>query len=203
MKKVISARLAAVQIFLIFILPVVLLYLNIIHGSWRIFMLSISALLIYGIMNREKWTYNDIGLQLGNFNKYIPQYSIFTAVGIALLFFLAQFAEVDAGASSTGVLQKFLLFIPISFFQEFAFRAFLMPRLRLITKNTPLVIITNAAIFAFMHAIYPLPSIMIPLAFLGGIYFAWIYNRLPDLVLISISHALLNIVAIMLGFFVF
>jgi membrane protease YdiL (CAAX protease family) len=196
-----SKRLKITQIFLIFVLPVFLLYFHIIPVGWRMVLLALSALLIYGIIRKEEWSYEKMGIRHDNFKKAFPFYLLFTAIGLALLFLLDAKLGMPNVETKKYVFQTWLFFIPISFFQEFAFRTFLLERLREIYPNKFLIIFLNAILFTLIHIIYPNLGIGLPLAFISGIFFAWLYLKYPNLVLVSISHAVLNITAVLLGFF--
>jgi membrane protease YdiL (CAAX protease family) len=93
------------------------------------------------------------------------------------------------------------LFIVVSFFQEFAFRGFLMPLLKKIFSDGVTIVLLNALLFAVMHVIYPFPVIGLPLAFLGGIFFAALYHKYPNLILVTIAHSVLNFAMVWYGFF--
>jgi membrane protease YdiL (CAAX protease family) len=197
-----SKRLILTQIFLIFVLPVFLIYFNILDISWRIALLAVCALVIYGIILRENWTYEDMGLHHHNFNKALPFYLSFAFFGVLILFFIHHEINPPDIESKIFFIKTFAFFIPISFFQEFAFRSFLIPRLKAIYKNNLFVIFVNAILFTLIHIIYPNWGVGLPLAFFSGIFFAWLYIKYPNLVLVSLTHIILNITAVLLGFFV-
>jgi membrane protease YdiL (CAAX protease family) len=77
-----------------------------------------------------------------------------------------------------------------------------MHMLRKAFNNVPFVIFLNASLFALIHIIYINTDIVLPLTFIGGIGFAVMYYKYPNLVMISISHTILNFTAMILGFFV-
>ena len=197
-----SKRLILTQIFLIFILPVFLIYFNILPVSWRMILLAVCSLVIYGIIMRENWTYENMGLHHHNFKKALPFYLSFALLGILTLFFINHETNTPDIESKIFFIRTFAFFIPISFFQEFAFRSFLIPRLKAIYKNNLFVVFINAILFALIHIIYPNWGIGLPLAFFSGIFFAWLYIKYPNLVLVSLTHIILNITAVLLGFFV-
>jgi membrane protease YdiL (CAAX protease family) len=64
------------------------------------------------------------------------------------------------------------------------------------------IIILNAGVFALMHVIYLNFKFVLPMTFIAGIGFAWMYYRYKNLILISVSHTVLNFVAMILGFFI-
>ena len=197
-----SKRLAIIQILVIFVLPVLLLYFKVVPPSWRMIFLAISALLIYGIIRHEHWTYEDMGIRHDNFKKGLPFYLFFTVLGLLVLFFINHKIDVTVYThAKLFQLDTFIFFLPSSFFQEFAFRSFLMPKLRLIFENNYYVIFANALLFAFMHIIYAGMSIIMPLLIVLGIFLAWLYQKYPNLILISLAHSALNVTAVSLGFF--
>jgi membrane protease YdiL (CAAX protease family) len=192
------------QILYLYITPTLLLYYGIIPGHFRLVMLFSIALLLYGIIKHAKWTYSDIGIQKGLMKDIIP-YTIFTLVGIAFLFLIAYLAPKVAEKRIYlwwENLRFLILFIPISVLQEIVFRGILMHLLVKAFKNPIFIIILNASLFALIHIIYLNSIIVLPLTFLGGIAFAWIYYKYPNLILVSLSHTVLNFTAMILGFFV-
>lgn len=76
-----------------------------------------------------------------------------------------------------------------------------MPALASVERSPAALILTNAVLFTFLHAVFPNYLINLPLAFVGGIAFASMYYKYPNLWLIMISHAVLNFVAVWYGFF--
>jgi len=196
-----SRRLKIVQIFIIFVLPVLLLYFNIIPVSWRMIMLAISALFIYGIIRKEEWSYEQMGLRHDNFKKAIPFYLVFTIIGVGVLFLLDQKIHMPDIDTRSFLLRTWIFFIPVSVFQEFAFRSFLIPRLKELYHNNFVIVLINASLFTLIHIIFPNLGIGLPLAFVSGTFFAWLYIKYPNLVLISLAHSVLNVTAVLLGFF--
>lgn len=198
----VSKRLMWVQIFLIFVIPVYLLYYEVVASNWRLFFLCLSALLIYGIVRHEKWSYRDLGLRSDNLIKSIIPYSIFTALSLIILFTIAYIFDIKYEKTTEIIIKHLILFLPISFFQEFAFRSFLIPRLEMLLNKKYQIIFVNTVLFTLIHLIYPDLAIMIPVSFIGGIAFAWIYMKYPNILLISIAHGIINLTAVLLGFFV-
>jgi membrane protease YdiL (CAAX protease family) len=199
--KTASPKLIIAQIFIIFILPVALLYFRILPADWRVVLLTISSIFIYGIIRHEHWTHEDMGVRHDNFKKAFPFYLFFTILGIVMLFLIDHKIKMPNADTPKFIIKNLILFLPVSFFQEFAFRSFLMPRLKKVCKNVYCVILLNAVLFTLVHIIYPKLGIGLPIAFFSGIFFAWLYFKYPNLILISVSHALLNLTAVLLGFF--
>ena len=196
-----SKRLILVQIFIIFILPVFLLYFHILPINWRFILLAISSLVIYGIIRREKWSFKEMGIHNDNFKKAIPFYASFVVLGIVVLFLIDHRFNMPDIDTKIFFIKTWAFFIPVSLFQEFAFRSFLIPRLKKLYDNNYVVILFNAVLFTLLHIIFPNLGIGLPIAFISGIFFAWLYIKYPNLVLISLAHSILNVVAVLLGFF--
>lgn len=194
-------HMAIYQVLLIFVLPIVLLYFNIIKKDWRVLILLCVTLVIYAIIRKEYWPREKLGLHLHNFTKSIFVYSLFTTIGIVLLFKIADYLGYTFVSEFWKQPHFLFLFLPVSFFQEFAYRGFLIPLLEKIHNNNFFIIFTSGVLFSFLHIIYPHPEIMIPIALYAGFAYAAIYRYRPNLVLTSISHAILNYVAVALGFF--
>lgn len=118
-------------------------------------LLAISALFIYGIITREKWNYEEMGLRHDNFKKAIPFYLFFTIIGIILLFLISHKLNIPSLKDKSYIIQTWIFFIPISVFQEFAFRSFLISRLKILYTNNLVIILINAILFTLIHIIYP------------------------------------------------
>ena len=189
------------QIFFIFIAPVFFIYFKILPANWTFPILLVCSLLIYGTVRHEKISNTELGLHLDNFRKSLPYYFVFTILGIWALFMIAGQFNIIKNDSMNFLIRTFLLFIPISFFQEFIFRSFLIHKLKSIFSHNSIIILINALLFTFIHIIYPNLVISLPISFISGICFAWLYVKYPNLFLITISHAILNLTAVLLGFF--
>lgn len=92
-------------------------------------------------------------------------------------------------------------FIPISIAQEFLYRSFLMRELSSLHLSFFSVILVNTFLFTFLHVIYGSLSFVLPMTFVAGIGFAWMFKKYPNFYLISLSHALLNFTAVLYTFF--
>lgn len=201
MQNLPSKKIIVVQIVIIFILPVALLYFKIIPDSWRVILLAIGALFLYGIIRYERWTHEEMGLRDDNILRSLPYYLSFTIFGTFILFLIANKTDIYNLGTDDFFLRTFLFFIPISFFQEFAFRGFLIPRLQLLYNNKYKIIFINAILFAMIHVIYPSINIGLIMTFVSGVLFAWLYIKYPNLLLVSLTHTAFNITAVLLGFF--
>lgn len=192
----------AIETLLIFLLPVLLIYYGVIPDRFRMICLVLVSLSVLFVIFREKWSLKDIGIRFDDFKKGIYLYLPLTVIGVVAISFYAEEMGMGTFLDIKPSVHLLLTFIPISFFQEFLYRGFMMKMLRSVFSDRMTVVLINASLFTILHIIFPLPNVMLPLAFIGGLYFAITYYLVPNLVLVSISHAVLNLVAVSLGFFV-
>ena len=189
------------QILYLYIIPVLLLYFKILSGNLRFIMLFGVTVLLFGIVRHAKWTYADMGIHR-DFMKDIIPYSIFTVGGVFFLFWLSRIVPHSSFLEWWESARFLILFIPISILQEIIFRGILMNMLERTWKSPYFIIGLNAAVFAMMHVIYLNSIFVLPMTFIAGIGFAWMYYQYKNLPLISAAHTILNFVAMILGFFV-
>jgi membrane protease YdiL (CAAX protease family) len=196
-----SKELVWVQILYLYVIPTLLLYFGVIPVHYRIIMLAIIAFLMLGVIHHNKWTHADIGITEHWFKDLVP-YLLFTVAGVGFLVWLSFVVPHAPFLKWWDNRQFLLLFIPISVLQEIIFRGFLMKLLRRAFSSPIFIIALNAALFALIHVIYLNSLFVLPLAFIAGIGFAWMYYCYPNLPLISIAHTILNFTAMILGFFI-
>ena len=196
-----TIEVASLEIIFFFVVPIALLYFHILPVSSRIYVLLMFSMLIYGVIKKQKWTDAELGLTLKNIRKSIVPYTIATLSALVVIIVVAR-KYFFHPASHWWTQPHFLfLFIVVSFFQEFAFRGFLMPLLKKVFPDTFTIVLVNALLFSGMHAIYTFPYIGLPFAFLGGLFFAMLYHKYPNLILVSISHSILNFAVVWFGLF--
>lgn len=191
------------QILIVFILPIILISTKIIPISRHVLVLGILVCILFFVLLSEKWNLKMLGLRTDTIKKYFAPYAIFTAV---LVLLITQFGEIVTKQDELThwwTHHHFLyLFFVVSALQEVAYRGYLMPALGKLTKNPFTLIVANAVIFTFLHTIFPDLYTGLPVAFLGGIGFAFMYYRYPNLPLIIICHSILNFYIVLYGFFV-
>jgi membrane protease YdiL (CAAX protease family) len=159
------------------------------------------AILLMGIIKHNQWSYYDMGL-IRDFMKDILPYTVFTVAGVLFLVWLSQIVPHSPFLGWWKNLKFLLLFIPLSIIQEVIFRGVLMNMLSRAFSSPIFIIALNASVFALIHVIYLNSTFVLPMTFIAGIGFAWMYYRYKNLILISASHTVLNFVGMVLGFFV-
>lgn len=188
------------EIIFIFVAPVLLLYFEVIPRNYYLAVLAIYTSFVFILIFKEHWTLKTLDIRLDNIKKTTIPYVIFTVLGVAVLIAFATLLGKERVSINLYIL--FLGWsIPIGIVQEFLYRGFLMHELRRVYTSVATIVLVNAIIFAFLHILYKPPLIILPITFLGGIAFAWMYTKYPNLLLIALSHGVLNFVAIWYGFF--
>lgn len=190
-----------VQILYLYIIPVLLLYYKVLPGNFRFLMLFAVAILLYGIVKYDHWSYSDLGIKWDFMKDFVP-YSLFTVGGVFFLIWLAQIVPHSPFLEWWENAKFLLLFIPISILQEIVFRGVLMNMLRRAFRSPIFIIGLNACVFSLMHVIYLNSTFVLPMTFIAGVGFAWMYYKYENLQLISVAHTILNFTAMILGFFV-
>ena len=189
------------QIFFIFVLPIVLLAFGIIPVVWRMIVLCVAMLFMYGVIQKERITDQMMGLSNKTFKKSLLPYLIFTLVGVFIFVRLSEVLAIDPKIVWWQHSHFLFIFLPVSLLQEIAYRGFLFPKLKELTNKWWVIIIINTILFTILHVIYPVPGIMLPVAFFSGLGLSIMYRYYPNLLLISFSHAVLNFIAVLHGFF--
>jgi len=192
-----------IQVFLLFILPVLLVYYKIIQFKYRKHTLVIVFVITSILILYEGWSFADLGIRLDNFVPSLIPYTIFTILGSIILIAIAKKIKKQPEPNFYSH-KKFIYFILIgigSILQEFLFRGFLFPKLNIIFSNYIAIVIVNAILFTLIHTVYSNTPTTLVTVFFAGLAFAAIYGSYPNLILISISHIILNQIALRYNFY--
>lgn len=189
------------QIFFIFILPIALLTFGIVPISWRLVVLCVSMIFMFGVIQYEKMPDETMGLKNKTFRKSLIPYLLFTLIGAFVFVKLSDVLAINPNIVWWQYSHFLFLFLPVSLLQEIAYRGFLFPKLKVLTNKWWVIIGANTILFTLLHIIYPFPGIMLPVAFFSGLALAIMYKYYPNLILISLSHSVLNFIAVLHGFF--
>lgn len=199
-KKIINRYRVFLEIILIFIVPVLLLNLNIIPRRFYLLVLFFCIICVVVLVINERWSLKILNIRTDNLKNTFVPYFIFTILGCGFLVLMAAILHKEKIITNPWML---LLgwSIPIGLVQEFLYRGFLIPKIKKIYSSLVVVVLLNGAIFSFLHILYKPLSIVLPITFVAGIFFAWLYIKFPNLLILSLSHGILNFVAIWYGFF--
>jgi membrane protease YdiL (CAAX protease family) len=190
-----------IQILVLFVLPVLLVYYKTIPFKYRIHTLAIVTLSTFAVILIEGWTLIDLGIRIDTLGKYFLPYIIFTLTLAMFLIVLARLLK-RRGQENFFRRKRFIYIAVISSIsQELMFRGYLFAKLYEMTSNYYIIILINALLFAFIHVIYSNTPLTLFMIFIAGICFASMYWAYPNLILLIISHTILNYIAVHYGFF--
>ncbi|MDO8628683.1 MAG: hypothetical protein Q7R56_02930 [Nanoarchaeota archaeon] len=190
------------EIFLLFILPILLLRLKLVPRKFRFYMYIFIILLIFSIFIVEKWSFYQIGFRLDNIRSAVLPYSIFTILsilGIVLYAHLLNRKQVKQWWVYPHFQYGFLV---LAFFQQIAFQSFLTHQLQILNMNPLVIILIVTTIFLFMHTIFNSFKEGIPLLIVAGIVYSSFYLIYQNIIIATLSHAVLNFISVLYGFFI-
>lgn len=191
------------QILLVFVLPILLLQTGIIPIRFRIWVLVVTVSILVIFLLKEKWTLEMLHIEKHNLKNFFIPYILFTVASVFIVIFFSERMGREEFSLWWSKRHFIYLFFVVSVFQEIAYRGYLIPALRKIFASPFLIIIIiNALIFTYMHSIYGNYQLNLLLAFIGGLGFAAMYIKYPNLVLVTLSHSVLNFSTVLYGFFI-
>lgn len=196
-----SKKELTLQIFIVFILPILLIDLGVLSIRYRTAMLIALVSILIAIVIKEKWTPKMLGFDFINIKKYLIPYLGYTILAVLFIILFGENIGQEELAKWWNYNHFIYGFLLVSAFQEIAYRGYLIPALGKLIKRPFHIIIVNTLLFTFLHSIFPNPIIGLPLAFIGGIGFAYMYTRYPSLILIILCHAVINFLVVLYGFF--
>jgi uncharacterized protein len=186
-------------VLLLFVFPVLIIYISPFCYKKRVWIFCVAFISIVSTIVLESYTLYDLGFRFDNFEKGLVYYALFTCFGVFFIWLLAKSQKYKSVKNWWSMAHFQYGFIVVSFIQELVYRGYLIPKLHDIFILPILIIITNSLIFAFIHIIYPNRVRNFTLTFIAGLGFSSIYILIPNLFLVTLSHAVLNFASLFYG----
>ena len=183
----------AIVTLLIFVLPFALVWGGVVPVEVRWWLYAVAGAVAFAVVRRVGLSWRDLGFRWDNTRAAWLPYAALAVLGVAAIVIVARVAgRVPRAEWWLAPHFAYGLLIPVSVVQEFFFRGLLIPLLQRVNQRRWFVITADASLFAFLHVIFPDPASVLPLSFLGGIVFAWLWLRWPNIWLASAAHVVLN-----------
>ena len=193
---------ALIEVFIVSIVPITLIKFGVISSKIRLFVLLWIFIILTALIHFQGVSLMELGIRLDNLSSSIYLYFVAVVVSVITLIILSKILGNKRAEKWYEDPHFLFLFIPISIAQQFLYQGFILLKLDSVFPAA-IAVATTALIFGYMHTIYPRPLFSMVLGTAGGVLFATLYVIHPNLLLASVSHALLNFTAIYLGFFTF
>jgi membrane protease YdiL (CAAX protease family) len=189
------------EIFVVLVLPVILWGLKVIPFKFRWEAFTIGCLIAIGILFKDHAGLHELGIRTDNISHALWPYVIFTFFCSLGLMAVAKFQHKNFSFQYKGLIKILFLILLASFGQEFIYRSFIFFKLENLTESFGLIIFVNALLFSLPHLIHEDYKSAVILSFLGGLLLATMYYNFPNLILISLSHAVLLFTVFALNLF--
>ncbi len=158
-------------------------------NTWLVLSTAACAVILTLVSHRlHGETMASIGLRFDNIRLSIKYHALFT---IICLIIVGSWGFMAGSLGwNRGAIMKFFEYFFWAAFQQFFFLSFFTTRLKYLFHSRYQVALVNAVLFSLIHA----PNLfLIAATFISGYFWTYIFYRYPNLLLTSLSHAILAV----------
>ena len=154
---------------------------------------SLAFMLVIGsqILRREEL--RDLGLRFDNFFSAMKLLAlpmiVVTLVCIALGWMSGTRPDIFRWHAARPIVLQLLLGFAWGFVQQYVLQSFINRRAQIVWQPGLASVLLTAAVFALLH--FPNPCLML-MTFTGGLVWAFVYQREPNLFALAVSHSVMT-----------
>lgn len=161
------------------------------------FIVSIPIALTFGLMIASHFlrqeTLGDLGIRLDNFPRamkllLLPMFVI-AALSLLIGWLSGSRADFFRWHADRAIALQLALGFGWGLLQQYVLQAFINRRAQIIWDQRAISVMLTALVFAFLH--FPNPWLML-VTFIGGVVWAYVYQRAPNLFALALSHAVMT-----------
>ncbi len=193
-----SKNLLSLYIVIVYIMLPILIYFNIIDFKYKFIVLTIGGIATYVVFRLLKFSNKDLGINNLHLKKSLFDVLPIT-ITVALLTIILYFIGYSRMIVNEDIFFVFFYIFISCPIQELLYRGMLNSYLNLFIHNRNLKIFIGSLIFCFVHIIYHDP-LTVFFTFIIGLIWYYSYDKTNNLFGVTISHIILGIATIMLGF---
>ncbi|MDD3678833.1 MAG: CPBP family intramembrane metalloprotease [Patescibacteria group bacterium] len=182
-----------------YLLPIASLSYGIIPRDSNHLVLVIMSLIMVAYAISKPISARSLGFRADNFFDSLRLAGIFTAILMFFLFGAAKIGIVEPKYSTESPwFYLFYIFISVPL-QEFVFRSLIFFEMDKYFKKGITKVALSALIFSFAHFSYQDP-IVLSITLIVGLVWGYVYLSRPNFWTVTISHTLLGVATVFLGF---